>query len=267
MTRDMAVFCDESGTHDCDYFGWGSVWCPLDRVDEIDREVDRICREVAGGSRSRTRELKWSNNRRVTAKERVVDWFFRRPWMCFQSLMVRKDTMRIFGDGGRDTVAYRKLLCTLLTTQMARFDALPGGPRRFTVHVDEVGETTESLTAREFRILTAAARKRTGAGRDFVRNFRRIDSRSRRGIQVADLFVGALRAAWDANPTGRKATVCRAIADALGWSDLGGATAPNLKFNVWLHRASREAASSVETRPLRLKRPRGNPKYVFEAIK
>lgn len=262
MMREMAVFCDETGTHDCDYFGWGSVWCPLERAEEMDAAINRIC-----GSRSRRREIKWSNSGRVRVKRRLMNWFFRQPWVCFQSLMVRKDAMRVFSENPYDAVGYRKLLCTLLCTQMERFDRLPGGPRRFTVFVDETGKTTRSLTAEEFRILQAAARKRTGLGREFVRRFRRIDSRDRRGIQVADLFIGAIRAAWDDNPTGSKASVCRMLADQLGWRDLQGTTRPNLKFNVWLHRACRADVGHLETRRLRLKRPRGNPERVFDGVK
>ncbi len=260
MPREMAVFCDETGTHDCDYFGWGSVWCPKSRVAEMDYMIDKICR--SSGER---RELKWNFGGKRNSRKRIIGWFFATPWICFQSLLVHKDSMYIFDDDGRQ-VAFRKLLCTLLTTQMSRFDALPGGPRKFNIYVDRTGSTTKSLTAQEFRILTAATRKKTKTRRDMVHSFQRIDSRSGRGIQLADLFIGALRARWEGRPRGKKAKNCRLIARELGWKDLRGTTTPNLKFNVWLHSASREAASHIETRRLRLKRPKGDPERLFDAL-
>lgn len=260
MPRQMAVFCDETGTHDCDYFGWGSIWCPRSRIVQMDQIIDEICRSC--GER---RELKWNYGGKGNSRKRIISWFFATPWICFQSLLVRKDTMRIFDEGSRQ-VAFRKLLCTLLTTQMSRFDALPGGPREFTIYVDRTGSTTRSLTAREFRILTAASRKKTKRRRDMVRSFQRIDSRSGRGIQLADLFIGALRARWEGQPKGKKGKNCRLIARELGWKDLRGTTSPNLKFNVWLHHDSRDASPHIEARRLHLERPGGDPKRLFDAV-
>lgn len=257
MTREMAVFCDETGTHDCDYFGWGSIWCPLDKINSIDHVIGRICREF-----NERREVKWSRVGHGSSRQKMVRWFFHTPWICFQSLLVRKDTMHIF-DGGKRQVAYRKLLCTMLATQMKRFNALPGGPRRFTIYVDQTGSTTKSLTRNEFQILTAAARKKTGSQRDLVRNFRRIDSRSRRGIQLADLFIGALRASWEGRPKAQKKAICQSISKHLGWKNLRGITTPNLKFNIWLHHDSYDASPHIKSRILRLRNEHGDPERLF----
>ncbi len=261
MPREMAVFCDETGTHTCDYFGWGSIWCPLDKTYDIDRALDRIM-ERAG----ERRELKWTYGGRKNSRRDIVRWFFKTPWVCFQSFLVRKETMNVFSKGTSRSVAFKKLLCTMLTTQMKRFDALPGGPRRFMVYVDEAGDSTRKMTEREFRILSAATQKRTDSDRDYISHYRRIDSRSRRGIQLADLFIGALRARWEGSPRGNKGRTCEVIARHLGWKDLRGLTPPNLKFNVWMHHDSYDASPHIEHRTLRLKHRGGDPQRLFDRL-
>lgn len=261
MAREMSIFCDESGTHTCDYFGWGSIWCPTGKVEALEREVGRICKK----HRCR-RELKWSATSQSKVRRAVVRWFFRTPWVCFQSLLVRKDTMKIFGRRRSHQLAFRKLLCTMLTTCMDRFDRLPGGPRKFTAVVDETGGTTRSLTTREFRILTAAARKRVGSKRAVVDGFRRVDSRKTRGVQLADLFIGAIRAAWEGKPRRAKKKLCRTVARSLGWPNLRGTTRPNLKFNVWLHHDSFDDSPQLTSRRLRLRHPEGDPQRIFERL-
>lgn len=262
MTRKMAVFCDETGTHNCAYFGWGSVWCPADKVGQLDRAIDRICRT------QKTRgELKWSNSGSSGARRKALRWFFRTPWVCFQSLWVRKDTMRIFrGDCSKPT-AYRKLLCTMLTTCMDRFDSLPGGPRDFEVAVDRVGQTTRSLTRQEFRILVAASQKRNDDRRNPVADFSRVDSRKSRGVQLADLLAGAIRASWEGKPRGSKAQMCQVITRHVGWSDLRATTAPNLKFNVWLHWDSIDKSPHLKSRRLSFRVPSGDPQRLFDGLR
>ena len=260
MPRKMAVFCDETGTHNCKYFGWGSIWCPLDKTRELDRQIGRLYGR-------RRKELKWTNCGSSRRYGNIVRWFFKTPWVCFQSFLVRKDTMDIFSGNASKRVAFKKLLCTMLTTQMQRFDELPGGPRQFTVYVDEAGDSTRSMTEREFRILTATARKRTNSERDYVTQYRRVDSRSRRGIQLADILIGAIRARWEGRPSGSKGKVCREIATHLGWKNLRGLTPPNIKFNIWMHHDGYDASPHIEHRKVRLKRRNGDPQRLFDRLK
>jgi hypothetical protein len=260
VERGVTVFCDETGTHDCEFFGWGSIWCPTDRVAELEGLVDDICaRHSVRG------ELGWKYaTSRARFHEAIVEAFFERPWLCFQSLLVRKDDMRIFGED-HHSVAFRKLLCTLLTTQVSRFDALPGGPRSFELRVDEVGETTRALTRQELRILLAAIRKRSDGPEPMVTELGRVDSRTCRGIQLADLLVGALRSAWEGNPPGTKGRVCDAIATHLGWDSLRATTHRNLKFNVWLHRSA--TGHDLQPRPLHFRFPDGDPTPLFDSLR
>lgn len=255
--RQMAIFCDESGAHDCDWFVWGSVWCPYEGVEALEHQVGRACRH-------RRRELKWSQLPGATVRRGVVDWFFATPWVCFQALAVRRDAMRIFDGPGGHTLAYRKLLCTLLVTQMARFDRLPGGPRRFHVFADQTGQTTRELTQREFRILTAAGAKRHSLGGEQLAAFKRVDSRMSRGIQVADLLAGALWASLEYQPdAGPKAEFCRYVGGKLGWPDLRAYTPANLKFNVWIHNACMDGLDDIDLRRLSLSEPAGDPEALF----
>lgn len=254
--REMTIYCDETGTHDCEWFAWGSVWCPRARAQEMQDALDRIARR-------RTREVKWSDLPGPALREALADWFFETPWVCFQALVVRKSALRIFGRRQKTSTAFKKLLCTLLVTQMARFNRLPGGPRRFEVVVDQVGDTCKQMTKKEFRILTAAAAKWHDLDADQFREYRRVDSREHRGVQLADLMVGALRSAFEREAAGPKDAFCRYIARQLGWHDLRGFTRPNLKFNVWMHRDCMGVSDGVEERAIRLLRPGGDPERRF----
>lgn len=256
--RGVTVFCDETGTHDCEFFGWGSIWCPTDQVGEFEAIVDRICDD----HRART-ELGWKYaDRYVLCMEDVIEAFFRVPWICFQSLFVRKEDMQIFDEDR--AVAFRKVLCTLIATQVRRFHNLPGGPRSFEVRVDEYGRTSRDLTRQELRIMSATTRKWSNGAEPLVTSLGRLDSRTSRGIQLADILVGALRSSWEHNPRYAKGRICDTVAHHLGWESLRAVTHPNLKFNVWLHHSATD--HDLHPRPLDLLVPEGDPQHIFDAL-
>lgn len=253
VPRTMAVYCDETGAHDCAYFAWGSIWMADDRLGEFNAKIDAIARKhrVKG-------EFGWKGWSSPTPFcMEVVRWFFQQRWVCFQALIVRKRDMRIFTSERlrNDTVAYKKLLCTLVAVQAANFDALPGGPRQFRIHVDQVGDKP-SVAEQEYRIVAAAIRKRTETSLPPVAKFARVDSRSARGIQLADLLVGAIRAEWEGGGKGvKRVKLRRLIAECLGWENLRATTPKNLKFNIWLH----NACQGFAVRPMELKYGQGDP--------
>jgi hypothetical protein len=262
VMRTMSVFCDETGTHDNDYFAWGSLWCPSEKVDEMEADISRIW--------NRREEIGWKfiKSRHVGPLKNLTSWFFARPWLCFQAFFVEKSSMRILAKGESKDIAYRKLLCTLLATQMPRFDALPGGPRQFEVKVDEVGSTTLERMRKDLRIIGMASRNRSQRNHELLSGFERVDSRSTRGIQLADLFVGAIRSGWE-NRKGKrspKARYKRFLAKQLGWKNLRGFTAPNLKFNVWLHCDSEPPSKWFRLRHVRLKNHNGNTDAHFRRV-
>lgn len=258
VPRTMSVYCDETGAHDCSYFAWGSIWMAHERQDEFNARIDAIAKKH--GVRG---EFGWkdSQGRAAFCKE-LVRWFFQQRWVCFQSLFVRKQDMRIFTTERlkNDTVAYKKLLCTLVAVNAANFDALPGGPRQFRILVDQVGDKP-SVTEEEYRIVAAAIRKRTDHALPPVATFARVDSQSARGIQLADLLVGAIRAEWEADGKKpiKRGGLRKYIAECLGWENLRATTPRNLKFNIWLH----NACEGYAMHPMRLKYPQGDPEEAF----
>lgn len=254
VPRTMTVFCDETGAHDCAYFAWGSIWMAHERLNEFNAAIDAIAKKhgVKG-------EFGWKDtSTRTKFCVEVVRWFFQQRWVCFQSLFVRKQDMRIFSserDHG-DSVAYKKLLCTLMALQTVKFDALPGGPREFRIIVDRVGDKP-SVAEEEYRILEATIRKWSDTSLAPVAKFARVDSQSARGIQLADLLVGAIRAEWEGGDSKavKRGEFRRMLAECLGWENLRSTTPMNLKFNIWLHKACQGFAM----RPMALKYPQGDP--------
>lgn len=258
VRRSMSVFCDETGTHRCAYFAWGSLWCPSERVREFRRDFERLARQCHFKG-----ELGWKFSTGQTFARKLIAYFFQTPWLCFQSFFVHKPDMYIFsGQKRAHVVAFKKLLCTMIATQAAHFDALPGGPREFWVHVDRVGEQRK-VAQQEYRIIAASLAKRGLVGRAPLASFRRVDSRTAPGVQLADLLVGAIRACWEcpkgqqANP--RQRAIQAAIAEHLGWPDLRAWTPRNLKFNIWLH----QDCNAFEMRWPQLKFPLGDPARFF----
>ncbi len=254
VPRTMTVFFDETGAHDCAYFAWGSIWMAHERLDEFNATIDAIAKKH--GVRG---EFGWKDATSRTAFcVEVVRWFFRQRWVCFQALFVRKRDMRIFSSARdhNDSVAYKKLLCTLVALQTVKFDALPGGPRAFRIIVDRVGDKP-SVAEEEYRILEATIRKWSDTSLAPVTKFARVDSQSARGIQLADLLVGAIRAEWEGGDSKRikRREFRRMLAECLGWEHLRATTPMNLKFNIWLHKACQGFAM----RPMVLKYPEGDP--------
>ena len=257
--RTMSVFCDETGTHDNDYFAWGSLWCPTARSEQMEAKLSEIW--------GRRGEFAWKflKGKDLDRLKWMTRWFFSQPWLCFQAFFVEKSSMRIMERGNSKDIAHRKLLCTLLATQMPRFDALPGGPRQFAVKVDQVGSTNLKKMRRDLRCIGAASRNRNRRNHELLVDYDRVDSRSTRGVQLADLFVGALRAGWEDGRTGNcaRSRYIRFLAGQLGWRNLRGFTAPNLKFNVWLHCDSEPPSRRFRLRKVDLKNDDGNTDALF----
>lgn len=259
MTQRITVFCDETGAHDCRYFGWGSIWCPSESVDELNQTLDYFCSKS-----NQKNELKWSHTGDGGARNEAIRWFFETPWLCFQSMWVRRSTL---GQLTRknSTFAYRKLLYAMLGARIHQFDQLPGGPREFEVRADQVDGRNPARTRKEFHLLQGVCAAQSKSERQLLIDFQRVDSRQHRGIQLADLLVGAIRSSWEGMPTGTKRAICTTISNHLGWQDLRATTDNNLKFHIWMPRDFGIKSRDPQLRALALTDRHGDPRRVFGA--
>jgi hypothetical protein len=192
----------------------------------------------------------------------VVRWFFETPWICFQSLWVRREALRHL-TRRNSGYAYRKLLYAMLSARMSHFDQLPGGPRDFEVRADQFDSMNPAKAKKEFRLLSAVSKYQSKSNRSPVVDFQRVDSREHRGVQLADLLVGAIRGSWEGKPSGPRATLCNVISTHLGWPDLRATTDANLKFHVWMPADFGPPPRNLRPRKLTLKCADGDPESEF----
>lgn len=257
MPPRLTVFCDETGAHDCQYFGWGSIWCPSESVPELNQAIDALCKKT-----NHHKELKWSRTGASDARQAAIEWFFETPWLCFQSMWVRRSTLGALTR--RDsTFAYRKLLYAMLGARMHQFNQLPGGPREFEVRADRVGAPDTARARKEFRLLQRVCASQSPGIQRLLVDFERVDSREHRGVQLADVLVGAVGSSWHGHPSGSKHTLCRAIARQLGWPDLRAKTENNLKFHIWMPADFGIEAHDPPTRDIALASRGGDPRRFF----
>jgi len=261
MSPRLTVFCDETGAHDCQYFGWGSIWCPSEAVPELNHALDSFCKKS-----NQNNELKWSRTGACDARRAAIQWFFETPWLCFQSMWVRRSALGAL-TRRNSTFAYRKLLYAMLGARMHQFNQLPGGPREFEVRADQVDGQDPARTRKEFRLLQGVCASQSPGIQRLLIDFERVDSREHRGVQLADLLVGAVGSSWEGYPSGTKRTICRAIAHHLGWQDLRAKTENNLKFHIWMPADFGVEARDPQTRDIALASRRGDPRCFFAAPK
>ncbi len=84
----FAVYCDESGTHDARYYGFGSLWMPYQRRGEFSALMKVIRSRLRYGS-----EFKWHKVRSENQSEylELVEAFFAKSWLSFHMILVDKE--------------------------------------------------------------------------------------------------------------------------------------------------------------------------------
>jgi hypothetical protein len=85
--RNYLIYCDESGTGGAVYYAFGSLWMPWERRGSFTGLISEL------RDRHRYRdEIKWTNVSRRSEKFYIalVEEFFRRNWLMFHCLIVRK---------------------------------------------------------------------------------------------------------------------------------------------------------------------------------
>ena len=226
--RNYLSFCDDSGLHGSTHYGFGSFWIPNERRGDLHKAVREL-----GLKHRHTHEIKWNHISKKTLPFylELVRLFFASQWMMFHCLVVRKGYVDKDLHGGDYDLARRKHFAMLLQKKIEFFGA--GGAKAYHVRVDCLPSAyAKADQAAEIIINNALARD---IGRNALKSLFTRDSKFTLGIQLADLFLGAVMDGIHQDSTSNhKAIVRTEIARYLGWSDLHHDTRPEVwKFNVW----------------------------------
>lgn len=246
------ISCDESGTGGARYYGFGSLWMRWQRRGDFARDIREI-RERHGC----LDEIKWQKAHSRYNREfylELIDYFFRRPWLAFHCMIVRKGMVDKSYHGGSYDLARRKHFTKLLANKIdANRRRHRGRDLAYRIWVDPI----PSPYAKAHEAIEVIGNNLLGRyGQRPIESVVERDSKETPTIQICDLLLGAVMDAWQGkSASGGKRAIQQELAGYLGWPDLRADTYRHeRKFNIWYFhdgKRSREA----KTRPVRLRYP------------
>jgi hypothetical protein len=248
------VSCDESGVHGAKFYAFGTLWMSWQRRGDF----AALVRELRDTHDYRY-EIKWRkvNARTLSFYEDLVEEFFKTTWLTFHSVVVERSVVRKELHGGDYDVARRKHFTMLLNNKIsACLRARPGREQTFRIVVDPIHSRYPKADEAAEVICNRVLAKAFGGRRPVDRVFTR-DSRETPSIQLCDLLLGAVTAAWEQDASSdAKLELRRWIAAHLGWSDLRADTIPSeRKFNVWMFHDPTRGPRRARSRPVVLRYP------------
>jgi hypothetical protein len=260
-TKRWLVSCDESGIDGQVYYGFGSLWMMWQRRGDFRKLFSDLA-----AKHSLEGELKWkkaNNQRHLSFIEELVDEFFKRQWLAFHCIIIKKSLVDKSFHGGDYDLARRKHFTALLTNKMKKVVAAhPDHPHEFRVWVDPIASRYEKADESTEKISTNILNYDLGKG---VFNNKIIvtehDSKTQPSIQLCDLLLGAVMSPFQKKSSSEnKEKIQKTIASYLGWEDLESDTYPReRKFNIWHFDDIRQLGVGIrhfdETRPVTLKYP------------
>ena len=254
-TRSWLIACDESGVHGSAHYGFGSLWLKWQRRGDFIEHMREI-RE----RHDYEYECKW---RKVTRNalpyyKDLVSYFFKRKWLTFHCIVVRKEMVRkdIYHNNNWD-LARRKHFTMLLTSKMRKaLTRFPNREHEFRVYTDPIHSSyekaDEAIEVISNNILNSRFRKTSPVKSVITR-----DSKDTPSIQLCDLLLGAVMETWQKKTTSQaKNDLRQYIAMHLGWPKLDSDTLPiERKFNIWYFVDTTREKRRVDTREVKLLYP------------
>jgi hypothetical protein len=244
--QNYRLYADESGFHNAPFYGYGALVIAHERRGDLTAMFDGL-RDKHGFDQ----ELKWSrvNSRNLPFAIDVIHQAFARPWMLFHCLVVEQNYVDMTFH--EDWQIARRKHWTLFLRKKVEYFNYGASNKAYHIIVDtppfsykKAGEATHTIINHTLK---------RDIGSSLVRTLTSCDSRKMIGIQIADLFLGAVLAARQGEVTApAKLRVMAVIADYIGWNDLNADTLPGeLKFNIWNFQNPRQPRREL-TRPLKL---------------
>lgn len=248
----LRIYGDESGTHGAPYSGYGIIVMPHERRGDFLAMVAEVRKRHGYDG-----ELKWSKIGRFNEAfaAEMISEFFKRPWLMFHGLIVRRGYVDLGHHHGDRDLAFRKHFAMLLTTKMKWL--ADGRKKAFYVIIDPLPSRYAKADEAAHKIIGHTLRRDAGPN-VVIETLVSRDSKLTAGIQLADLLMGATLAPWQDDITAEpKKRISRLVAMHLGWPDMRADTYPSeSKFNLWyFHDPTAGHAREVRTRPVRLLYP------------
>lgn len=255
------VSCDESGVHGARHYGFGSLWMPWQRRGDFFELIRKVRFE-----HGYEHEIKWNSvkARFAEAYDDLVELFFKTSWLAFHCLVVEKAVVRKELHDGDWDEARRKHLEMFLTNKIQTcIKAHPGRELTFRIELDPIASRYDRADeALQVICNNVLAKTR---GRRAVDSVHTRDSREAVGIQLCDLLLGGVIAAWEGDTNAEaKLDLQQWIAYHLGWRDLRADTRPDeRKFNVWVFFDGSRGARKVTTPDVSLVHPLPPPRVRY----
>ena len=229
------IYCDESCHLEHDRFPimlLGAVWCPLDKVKSISKEIRKI--KAAYNAKG---ELKWTkaSNCRLNFYQYLLDYFFGKDGLNFRCLVVvgkEKLNHSYFNQGSHDSFYY-KMYYQLLLNIVSRPES------KFNIYLD-VKDTRGSRKVKELhRILHV---KLGGQNASTIKKIQLVHSHESELVQLADFLIGAV-SYQNRDDIPRSNQAKRKITqrlESLSGTDLAHASPPwEEKFNLFIFKPRR----------------------------
>ncbi len=249
------IACDESGVDGARFYGFGSLWMKWQRRGDFVREIRKL-REY----HNYFDEIKWqkANTKRYSKfYEDLIELFFTKNWLAFHCIIVQKSMVdKSFHDGDYD-LARRKHFTKLISTKIGNVLGVHKSREcEFRVEVDPIASRYKKADE-AFHVI---------ANNEIMLKFRidnpiksvvTKDSKDSEQIQISDLLLGAVMAAWQGKASSKgKLKMQKMIGSYLGWPDLSSDTKPSeRKFNIWYFYDPTQGPRAVSTRVVELKHP------------
>jgi len=245
------IACDESGIHGARYYGFGTLWMPWQRRGDFARLITELRDEHGYHD-----EIKWNRIRSRWGPfyDDLIEAFFRTRWLSFHCCVIEKAVVRKELHQGDYDLARRKHFAMLLRNKVGRcIRAHPNRQQTFRVLVDPMASRYAKADEAAHVICNNALAKVFGGSRPLDKVVTR-NSRETPAIQLCDLLLGAVLAAWEREATSEaKLDALAWMSHHLGWPDLRADTRPDeRKFNVWVFYDPVRGTRKVITRPTRL---------------
>ncbi|WP_419629101.1 DUF3800 domain-containing protein [Thiolapillus sp.] len=227
MSETFNVYCDESCHLEDDkqpVMLLGAVWCPLDEVARLSREVqDMKTRHRAAG------ELKWTkvSKARLDFYLELVDWFLAEAPLHFRGLVVLyKERLNhaLFNQGSHDDFYYKmyfSLLSKILNPE-----------ERYNIYLD-IKDTRSRLKLR--KLGEALCNDKYDFTSQMIGHLQNIRSHESYLLQVCDFLLGAVsyrHRGLSGNPA--KVAIIRHLEERLGRELLRSTPLREEKFNLFL---------------------------------
>lgn len=250
-SKNYLVYCDESGIGGELYYGFGSLWMPWEARGRFSGMLQELSQRFGYWE-----EIKWTkvNRHCLPFCRTLVEEFFRRSWLMFHCVLVRKAYVDMAFHKDRDE-AMRKHFAMLIKAKIAFFSK--GCPEKaYYVRVDPLPSRYPKADEAAAKIVANQLRQELNLAP--LKSVVTRDSKDTPGIQVADLLLGAILSHWQRTPpSGPKAALANVVAECLGWPDLRADTfTTEWKCNIWhFHDPHAGKVREVATRRVVLKHP------------